>query len=490
MKQLPLLLFFCLFGLIPPLGAQAPDVEWINISGTVKGAYQHKVLGADVKGFYVYQSSGRERAIEKYNYNGGLVYSHKIPLDDRSIEIEELLVRKEDVIVFFSIFNSSLRKHGLFYMIIPHQGEPQKPVILMDTDGIGNRTRSYFKITPNEDLSGFNCIHEHRPRPDEMTLEIVFYDAMIRPISNTKLILPMSTERYELLKVVNDPEHHAYVLFRTINVELKNADPEKEAYKLLKVNRFTLQADELKLGSSLYHLNAMEFAYDRLHRKMVLAGFYSLSDRSQIAGLVLARINPQALEFDTIGYGSFDTEFTQRIVSYKSSKKEKELTDYFLRDLILRDDGGVVLMAESNYQTNQTFVQYSQGFPIYREVVYYHYDEIVLVSANPDGTVDWRQIIPKNQTSVSPSPEFSYTAFASLDHINILFNEEGRSKSNVALYSISNTGNVVPRNVLSAETNEANIVPSDARIISPNTILVPANKRKKKGVFRLTFDGI
>lgn len=479
-----------MLGFTTQLMAQSPDVEWLNISGSVKGSYQHKVLGADVKGFYVYQSSGRERAIEKYNYNGGMVYSHKIPLDDRSIEIEELLVRKEDVVVFFSIFNSTLRKHGLFYMIIPHQGEPQKPMILMDMDGVSNRTRSYFRITPNEDLSGFNGMHEHRPRPDELWLEVVFYDAMIRPISNTKLILPMTAERYEVRKVVNDPQHHVYVLLHTINRDLKNTEPEKSAYKLIKINRFTLQADELKLGSSLYHLNALEMAYDRLHQKMVLAGFYSLSDRSQIAGLVLARINPAEMQFDTIGYGRFDAEFAQRIVSYKSSKKEKELTDYFLRDLVLRDDGGVVLMAESNYQTNQTFVQYSQGFPIYREVVYYHYDEIVLVSANPDGSVDWRQIIPKNQTSVSPSPEFSYTAFASRDHINILFNEEGRSKSNVALYSISNTGNVVPRNVLSAETNEANIVPSDARIISPNTLLVPANKRKKKGVFRLTFDGI
>ena len=82
--------------------AQAPDEGWFNISNnTVKGAYQHKVLGADLQGYYVYQSSGRERVIEKYSYNNALVYAHKIPLEDRSIEIEELLVRRNDVVVFF-----------------------------------------------------------------------------------------------------------------------------------------------------------------------------------------------------------------------------------------------------------------------------------------------------------------------------------------------------------------------------------------------------
>jgi hypothetical protein len=468
--------------------AQTPDEGWFNIStNTIKGAYQHKVLGADLQGYYVYQSSGRERVIEKYSYNNTLLYAHKIPLDDRSIEIEELLVRRNDVVVFFSIFNGSLRKHGLFYIIIPHQGDPSKPVILMDMDQIGNRARSYFRITPNDDLSGFSVMHENQHRPDETILEIAFYDALIQPVSNTRLLLPMAADRLDISRLTHDDRHNLYIMLQSLQKDKKLSDPERISYKLIKIDRFSLQANELKLGSSLFFLNSMQLGFDRLNKRIKMAGFYSDKSRGPLSGAVLASIQPDSFYFDTIGFSKFDLEFAGKVQSYKSSKKEKELTDYFLGDLIIRDDGGVVLMGESNYQTNQTYVQYSQGFPIYREIIYYHYDEIIMVSVNPNGSIDWRQIIPKKQTSVTPSPYFSYVAFAAGPNLHIIFNEEGRSKTNVMMYSISHTGAVNPKSLLNADAADAMIVPADARIVSPTTILIPANKRKKKGVFRLTF---
>lgn len=482
---------FIVWGLIllaaGQLKAQAPDVGWLNLGNTLKGAYQHKVLAADLQGYYVYQSSGRERSVDKYSYGGNLLYSHKIPLDDRSIEIEELLVRKQDVLVFFSIYNASLRKHGLFYMRIPHQGEPSRPTILLDMDNVSNRARSFFYLTSNEDLTGFSAVHQDQPRPDELHIEVAYFNDSMQTVANTKLILPQTEVRLELKGLVQDKRHHLYMLFQHYKKEKRGADPARLSYSILRLDRNTTQADELRLGSSVYFLNEVQIGYDRANHRIRLAGFYTERDRGPLQGVLVAHIQPDSMRFDTIGYCRFDQEFAQKLQSYKANKKEKELTDYFLGDLVIRSDGGVVLLAESNYQTNQTFVQYSQGFPIYREVVYYHYDEVVLVSINPDGSIDWRQIIPKTQTSVSPSPYFSYAAFPVGPYIHVLFNEESRSRTTVMLYSVSNTGQVVPRNVLTGDINDAMIIPADAKVISPNTLLLPASRRKKKGIFRLTF---
>lgn len=482
-----IVVWFCLCSAHLLAQAQVPDIGWLNIGSTLKGAYQHKILAADLQGYYIYQSSGRERTIDKYSYAGNLVYSHKIPLDDRSIEIEELLVRRQDVLVFFSIYNASLRKHGLFYMRIPHQGEPGRPTILLDMDNVSNRARSFFYITPNEDLTGFSALHQDQPRADELHLEIAFYNDSIQILSNTRLILPQTEARLELKGLVQDRNHHLFLLLQQFKKERKGADPERMAYSVLRIDRNNTQADELKLGSSVYYLNEVQIGYDRANHKVRMAGFYAERDRGVLQGVVTAQVQPDSMRFDTIGYSRFDQEFAQKLHSYKANKKEKELTDYFLGDLIMRSDGGVVLLAESNYQTNQTYVQYSQGFPIYREVVYYHYDEVVLVSINPNGSIDWRQIIPKTQTSVSQSPYFSYSAFPVGPYVHVLFNEESRSRSNVMLYSVSNTGQVVPRNVLTSDINDAMIIPADAKVISPNTLLLPASRRKKKGIFRLTF---
>lgn len=484
-----ILLTALFWGQCSMLGAQAPDVSWLNMSTPVKGAYQHKVLAADLQGYYVYQSSGRERSIDKFSFSGGLQYSHKIPLDDRSIEVEQLLVRKTDVLVFFSIYNSGLQKHGLFYMRIPHQGEPSRPTILLDMDNVSNRARSFFYITANEDLSGFSAVHQHQTRPDESRLEMAFFDDSVRLISNTRLLLPQTQFRYELKAVCQDKNHHLYLLMQQLSKERKGNEPGLLSYQLLKMDRMTNQADELILGSSIYHLNALQMGYDRANHRIRLAGFYAENNKGALQGVVSAIIQPDTFKFDTIGYSKFDAEFANKLYGFKSNKKEKELTDYFLGGLIMRSDGGVVLIGESNYQTNQTYVQYSQGFPIYREVVYYHYDEVVLVSIHPNGSIDWRQIVPKTQISVTPSPYFSYYAFPVGKYIHLVFNQETRSRNSVMLYSINQNGQVFPRNVLTAEVSDAMIIPGDGRAISPTTLLLPASRRKKKGIFRLTFDG-
>ena len=47
-----------------------PRMQFIAIESELKGAIQQRVFGGDGAGFYVYQSNGRYRLIEKYNYEG------------------------------------------------------------------------------------------------------------------------------------------------------------------------------------------------------------------------------------------------------------------------------------------------------------------------------------------------------------------------------------------------------------------------------------
>jgi len=83
-------------------------MQFIAIESELKGVIQQRVFGGDGAGFYVYQSNGRDRLIEKYNYEGRRIFSHTLPFQDRSVEVVELLVRKQDVLAFFLYLQPNL----------------------------------------------------------------------------------------------------------------------------------------------------------------------------------------------------------------------------------------------------------------------------------------------------------------------------------------------------------------------------------------------
>ncbi len=468
----------------------AQQLQWNTINSHFKGAYQSKVLAADKQGYYVYQSSGKERAVEKFSYANALIYSHKLPLDDRSIEMEDMVVDKQGVNVFFSIYSGTLKKHGLFYVSLPHQGDVGTPSTLFDQTQVNSRSRSNFKVLGRTDLKGYTLVHTDESDLESMRIDIRFTDAGLQTQQRTRLLLPLDKQRYELRKQLHDEEHNLLLWLYVIDKEKRNSDPAKFYYKLLRVNRHNLDMEEVSLRDSVYFINAVEPAIDEINHKIRLIGFFSEKDRSQLAGSVIASVSTSPLLLDTVGLSRFDTEFKVKLIGYKNTKKEKELADYYIKDVVVRSDGGALLVAESNYETTQTYVQYSQGFPVYREIVYYHYDEIIALSINPDGTLDWRQIIPKSQVSTQQSPFTSFVSFVTSQHLNIIYNEEGRSKNAVVLYRINNQGDVDPRVILSPEAEDAAIIQSDAAVVAPNALLIPAVKRKKKGLFRLTFDAL
>lgn len=466
----------------------AQSLVWTPLNSNFKGAFQSKVLAADKQGYYVYQSSGRERTIEKFSYANNTLYSHKLPLDDRNIDIEELVVEKTGVTAFFSIYSPTLKKHGLFYLFLPHQGDASSPATLFDQPLINSSARSRFKIVPRSDLSGYSMVHINENNAESLGLDIRFYDAALGAELRTNLYLPLEKTRYEIREVMHDLDHNLLLWMYVTDKDKRTADPSKFYYKMVRVNRNTLDLEEVNLRDSTYFLNAVQPAIDEANKKIKLVGFFSEKDRNTIGGSVLASVSLTSFQIDTLGLARFDTEFKTKLIGYKNANKDKELADYYIKDIVLRSDGGALLVAESNYQTTQTYVQYSQGFPIYREIIYYHYDEIVVVSVNSDGTVDWRQIIPKTQVSTQISPFNSFISLPTEKHLNLIFNEEGRSKNSVVMYRINNQGDVVPRIILSPEADDAAILQSDAAIVGPNAMLIPAIKRKKKGLFRLTFE--
>lgn len=183
--------------------------------------------------------------------------------------------------------------------------------------------------------------------------------------------------------------------------------------------------EEYKVDISPKFISDVTFVLDTAGN-IICSGFYSNKSSNAIIGTFYMKIDKETKKVSSQGTKDFDKGFLAEFMSAKKASKGKELYDYDLKHLVLRDDGGAVLVAEQFYEV---LVQsYDPQTKMYTYTYYYYYNDIIVVSVNPDGSISWAKKIPKYQVSHNDGGFYSSFAFAvSGDKMYFMFNDNPKN---------------------------------------------------------------
>lgn len=466
----------------------AQYVKWMPFKKNESKKSQ-TVVGLDAKGLFVYSENYRDKYLKKYNFQLAPLWEKQLPLEDKNIVVEDVTITKKHNFIFFSIYNYSGKKHGLFCQKVNQQDRSiQQPITIFDQRDIGWKNRSDFKIFSSRDLKTFIAIHYNNSIRDQKHLSIRFLDERLIEKNKTTFSLSDDEIKYQIKKTILGEDGNLYLLIYVEDTDKKLTDPARYFYKIVQINSTNGLSQDISLKSSEYILNALSLDFDKKNNQLVLGGFYSEESRKSIKGSLLVQVSiDSSLEIKNVGFDKFGTEFLTRLIGSKNAKKERELTSYKIKHLIIRSDGGAVLIAESTYETTQTYVQYNINYPTQRNITYYHYDEIIVLSINPDGKKDWEQIIPKSQVSRDRQDLGSFILMRLSDKLSFVFNEDLNYNANILEYSIDNYGNIKPNTLVGKDLSDLFLQTIYAKQLSSKTIIVPASKRKRKGILKITY---
>lgn len=469
------------------------QLQWIATESELKGAIQQRVFGGDAGGFYVYLSNGRDRLVEKYSYEGRRIFSHALPFQDRSVEVVELLVRKQDVLAYFSIYNPTYRRHGLFVQRFPFSGAAVgEPVLLLDRLEVSNPSRSEFHISADSTHQGYMVIHLHHNDVLESQLFVANFDAGHQKLRESLFRIPVEAERPVIEDLQRDQASGVVLLVRQeAKTRRRSASDDRSSaedtlWRLWNISPDQLEFVEQVITFAGYELPELSMAIDHAQGMIRVSGLLLKPGETTPVAIGALNCKPLSLELQNKQVVALEPIFLQNLTQIRGNLREKQQTPYRMHPPILRSDGGFVLLAEAEYQTVQTFVQYSQGFPVYREVSRFHNDELVLVSVNAQGNISWRQIIPKKQVASQPSPLHSLARIATASNIHLIFNDESGQKNRINVQTVKHQGDIENSTTRGAVLDGLMLVPVDACQISPATLLIPGQKSKKFGVLRLT----
>ncbi len=249
-----------------------------------------------------------------------------------------------------------------------------------------------------------------------------------------------------------------------------------------KLELITISTEE-KLSSS------SKFIFDELNNSIVGAGLYSEKNTIRAQGMFYVNIPLKQSESFKLSFNKFNQEFLQEYLKKKIVGINTGIASTEIRDLVLRKDGGVLLVGEKVESKIRGGANIPVGFSFQEGIrADYYYDQVFISSIHPDGKEHWTDIIHKKQYSFDDGGIYSsFFQFVSNKGMHLLFNDEVRNQSTISDFTIKGNGDYKRSAIINTIGINIKLRVRDALQTSANEIIIPSQYRNKLRMVKFSF---
>ena len=344
------------------------------------------------------------------------------------------------------------------------------------------------------------------------------FDNEMNELWEKTVILPYSDKLFRVTSFKIDNNGNVHLLGKAYKGKLRetvNGVPNYK-YRLLSYSNEgkTKKNNAITFGDLF--IADMQFTFNK-EEELICAGFYSKKGTYGIKGTFFIKYDMTDFSVLDKSHNEFEADFiVQNLSNWAKSKakkkaskgKEPELYNYDLDNIILREDGGAVLIGEQyKVKTITHTTTTANGGTTTSTTTQYYYNDIIVVSLSPEGEIDWTKKIAKTQSSSNDGGFYSSYALAIVnDKLYFVFNDNVRNldyngngrpvnyrlsgKSGVVvLIELDSEGRLSKREAL-FNTKELELIvrPKVCQQVSNNEMIIFGQKRKGHRFGKLTFD--
>lgn len=441
--------------LLAQIDVDAPaEVRWGALMTEPANTRINSLVSANRYGTYILrqQTAGAIRRekffLEYYDAESlRLQRSTELPLRHKGKDmVYESTLMLGDQFHFFTSYNNQAQKTNyLFYRTFDQQLNPVgqlTKIAEMDSRNVANT--GDFNLLLSEDstkLLLYNQLANKRSEPERFALRVL--DTDLQLLWKKDITLPYNDQQFVVEDYQVDERGNVYLVCALFNDGTRERRAGKPNYQYL-VLAYTDGGDTFKE----YLLDIKDqFITDMTVRvakdgTLVCAGFYSDRGTASIKGTCFFRLNPQTQQVYDLNLREFEFEFRSGMMRNRQRQRaaqaeqgndasqQAELFRMSLDELILRSDGGAVLVAEQFYIRQRQYQNWG-GIgvgPIWHTDFIYHYNDIIVVNIRPDGSIEWASRIPKLQETINDGGFYSSYAMAvTRSGLFFLFNDNDRN---------------------------------------------------------------
>ncbi|MCW5898143.1 MAG: hypothetical protein KIT10_02650 [Flavobacteriales bacterium] len=424
------------------------SVKWgVEMNDSKDGAFE-EVVGYTDDHVYMTVSVKKEVFLRKMDSKHRTVYQKLIPLtfDRNDHTLKEVVLFGDKLLVFTTFLDKKDKSTSVYLRTFSEADmKPLGRIRKLSTIDVASRRNtgaSQVRVSPGDKAVLVSQLLPFDKDGSER-FELKVFDTEMNPIWERSVELPYADKEFtvENVRVADDGS--------VLMIGMKYAE-KREAKELKKDGKATYEYHLLVFhgdGSPVedHPITVPDKFFQDLSLNIgtdgdiLCGGFYGSKGSFAISGTFFLRLDRESMaiihssfkEFEKDFITSYMTEKEEAKATKKAEKKgeELELPNYELRDIIRRDDGGVVMVAEQyRYYVTTVTTTDANGRTTMRYVDNYVYNDIIVVNVDPNGDIVWAAKVPKRQHSVNDGGRYSsYALVVKDDHIYVMFNDSGKN---------------------------------------------------------------
>jgi hypothetical protein len=459
--------------------------------------FEHvKVIGQDDEGFYLLQSNlslnsqrdrigfrNRKYKLRYFDFNLNARWDMRLEDEKDNFNIDLVAMFNGHPVILRSQWLKNENTLSYSLSILDNKGKvtyQQKPVnIVYNKDSDLEKAR--LIVSKDNSLA---CIVVEELRNTDQVLHIIAIDTALNTIYKYDPVINYTYKQLEVDDVAVADEGQVAVLTR-LELRMQEENKKKQvSYKLFVLQNGSTSFSEHAISSASKQLTEASLSIDNVNHKTVVTGFFSDNESYTGTGIIFASKSLTTNDDVEIKAVNIDDNARIKLVGERNSGANTGLYSYPIRKLILRSDGGAVVVAEAAYYSEYSYYDYfTQSFT---RRIEYHFDNVVIMSIHSNGTIDWSTVLRKSQETLDDGGVFSsFATVLQSDRIDLIYNKDMSRSNQVASFSVDNKGVNTLKNVTRPENNFI-IVPQSAKQVDENVLVVAVIQKKKLYLLKIT----
>lgn len=276
---------------------------------------------------------------------------------------------------------------------------------------------------------------------------------------------------------------------------IQNNDSFEKDIQLLSVNPFTGLQYIINFDFKDFQKREFYIDYDNGNDELAICGTYAEKRGKEIKGFYLIKKSIDQLQvMESPTFIPFQERLYEDILQGKK-RKSKVLDDLSLKELVFRNDGGVLLISEIKREFSRRNPYNTTSYPrdnynpyTRRGWVDFYNDDIVITNINPDKEMDWYKVLYKKQFSQDDDGVFSsFFVMKTPSRMRFIYNDEIKRNNTVSEYLMDPAGKIARNSLLSTMGQEMKLRFQDAIQISSNSIIIPSEKNYDLNLVKITY---
>ena len=466
-----------LFLLCIPAALFGQDVTYSQYEKFDFRTGEYAVVGMSGGLLYNYHSTADGAMLEAFDDSMNKVATVLLDFFPEKIYETHFIAYPDKIIVLYQALERN--KVVQYAALLDEKGRLKgKPIQLGSfKTGIFGATRTYFQSVVSDNKKSI-LIFSANDKGSEIEFDGKWLDDILT-ISKRSRATYKTDNTVQHSEVNIDNDGNVYIAAYTPTGTMNYADQfwilklEPGATKFVPVE---MQLDE-KFAVSGY------MRIDNLNKKIYFGGFYADKKNGGFNGIIYAAYDMGGGTFATKKFIPFDRDLLN---AAGARNHNHPFDNYQVQQLIVKNDGGFVMVAEVHYVTSRSNYTPGGGFysfysPYSSSIVHeYHYNDIMVLSYDKDGTRQWSSFIPKEQYSQEDGGIFSsYALLNTGGTLAFLFNDFNTYRSRIQLAALTAEGKSDIHSFRPEGNDDPDWLPRNGKQVAGRILIVPCLHKKQ-----------